>query len=235
LSTFNGNAVLGGHNLLNAGDIGIGTSSPAYPLDVETGTINTNLNYAVGGSYGTLNYCLASGGSSTAQDKWLPCLTSVTMYYQTIDNGGSALAQQPILNFDGTTIVASPATGQTNVGLHTAGTAGTYVYPSSLTTDTYGRVIAVTAGAGFTSGSNTNGYWEKDPTGLIRQWGYAGVSNTTISFPMAFTNLSSVEVLASNNHVNSGSPIAVSSVGLSSFYASNSGGSDALDWFAIGY
>jgi hypothetical protein len=52
---------------------------------------------------------------------------------------------------------------------------------------------------------------------------------------MAFTNLSSVEVLASNNHVNSGSPIAVSSVGLSSFYASNSGGSDALDWFAIGY
>lgn len=46
---------------------------------------------------------------------------------------------------------------------------------------------------GFTSGNNSNGYWAKDPTGLIRQWGsvtWTGGGTgpfATLTFPTPFT------------------------------------------------
>lgn len=67
-------------------------------------------------------------------------------YYQTVDEAGTPLAQQHVLNFDGT-VVATAGSGMTNAGLPALGTAGTYAYPISVTTDAYGRVSAITAGS----------------------------------------------------------------------------------------
>jgi hypothetical protein len=234
LSAFNGDASLGGNNLVGAGKLGIGTLSPGYSLDVENGSINTNLNYAVNGDFGTLNYCLASGGSSAATDRWLPCLTSVTLYYQTVADGGTALAQQSMLNFDGSSIVATAGTGRTNVGLSSVGTPGTYAYPSSLTTDINGRVTLVTAGSGFTSGSNSNGSWVKDPTGHIHQWGSVAISNVTVLFPTSFTTTSGLVVTLGSGRLGAGSPPTYSSLTTLSFYLGVAGGSDAADWIADG-
>jgi hypothetical protein len=93
--------------------------------------------------------------------------TPATLYYQTVQEAGTALTQQPVLNFDGT-VVGSNGTGNTNVGLPSVGTAGTYANPSSLTKDSQGRVTAITAapfsqaevsasrvvGSVYTAGSN---------------------------------------------------------------------------------
>ncbi len=48
----------------------------------------------------------------------------------------------------------------------------------------------------FTSGSNSDGYWTKDPTGKIDQWGvlYDAADGTTVSFPTGFTNLGSISI-----------------------------------------
>jgi len=66
-----------------------------------------------------------------------------TIYYQTIQNNGSSLAQQPILNFNNTLSTAN-GTGVTNVGLPNIGTSGTYSNPTSITTDAQGRVTSIT-------------------------------------------------------------------------------------------
>ncbi len=44
-----------GYNLINLGALGVGTSTPAFPLDVENGYINTNLGYLVAGGAGTMD------------------------------------------------------------------------------------------------------------------------------------------------------------------------------------
>jgi hypothetical protein len=55
-----------------------------------------------------------------------------------------------------------------------------YIYPGQL----------------YTFGNNSNGYWSKDPTGKIHQWGHLTGENTgscnVITFPVAFTNAASI-------------------------------------------
>lgn len=63
--------------------------------------------------------------------------------------------------------------GTVTVGLGTTGTAGTYAYPTSVTTDAWGRISSITAGsnpigAGLQSG--TNGYFRDSPDGTIENF-----------------------------------------------------------------
>ena len=86
-----------------------------------------------------------------------------------------------------------------NPGIAASGaTAGSYTCPA-ITVGSDGRVTSIANGSctgSFTSGNNANGYWIKDPTGHIHQWGHvAGESTgacTTITFPTAFTTQASI-------------------------------------------
>jgi hypothetical protein len=128
-------------------------------------------------------YGIAANGNAACQ----------LVYYQTIDEAGSPLTQEPILNFDGT-VVGTNASGQTNVGLPNTGTAGTYTNPASFVTDAQGRVTSVTNGpsGAWSSGSNSNGSWVKDPTGHIHQYGHLASETSgscnLITFPTEFTS-----------------------------------------------
>ena len=67
-----------------------------------------------------------------------------------------------------------------------------------------GEVVLL--GAGFTSGNNGNGYWVKDPTGHIHQWGVVSGSgsistNHVVTFPTAFTVSASIEVNATSSTI----------------------------------
>jgi hypothetical protein len=97
--------------------------------------------------------------------------------------------------------------------------------------------------AGFTSGNNSNGYWETNANGRIEQWGTATIVGhpSAVTFPVAFTNASSVsvvitEVVADGSYfqisLDSGSPISTTgfTVGGVSF-----SGSVTLCWRATGY
>jgi hypothetical protein len=119
---------LSGYNLYNLGAVGVGTATPAWGVDVEgTGLdalINAKGGYLVNGAGGTAGQCLGSDG--TALDVWVNCITSAaTVYYQTDQANGTAVAQQPVNNFL-SPLTVTPASGATNIGLQTVG-AGSYV------------------------------------------------------------------------------------------------------------
>jgi hypothetical protein len=225
--------------------LGIGTPSPAYSLDVATGSINTHLSYGINGNFGTTGYCLASGGSATVADVWVPCLTSVTLYNQYVNSAYAAMPQRGVLQF-GTAFALTDSTspvllgGHTQIDLAAAGTAGTYAYPSSMTTDAYGRVTSVTAGSGASSGSNVHGYWTLDAGGTLTQHAanVAISGDTFVTFPVAFTNASSVSVVASFVWTNGDSAyptIVAGSVSTTGFTVHpNSNPGIPVNWIAVG-
>lgn len=70
--------------------------------------------------------------------------TTGEVYYQPAGTSGTSV--NSVSNSDGS-VTVSPTTGNVVVSLPATGTAGTYAYPASLTTDAKGRVTSVTAGA----------------------------------------------------------------------------------------
>ena len=135
LQSISGPLSLTGYNLLNVGAIGVGTSLPAWPIDVENGVINASGGYLFNGSGGTAGQCLVSDG--TAYDTPGPCLPS-------IEEVGTPLTQRSILNFDGTVVATdSSSPARTNIGLPAKGTAGVCAGPQSITFDAQGRETAV--------------------------------------------------------------------------------------------
>jgi hypothetical protein len=99
---------------------------------------------------------------------------------------------------------------------------------------------------GYTSGSNANGYWQKDPSGLIRQWGKilgsgSVVTGSTVAFPIAFTNLASVSVNVTGvtilGHGIGFPTVENGTLTLSQFQVEVGAVSpiDGVYWFAVGY
>ena len=87
-----------GYNLVNVGALGVGTSTPAFPVDVENGYINTNLGYLVGGGAGSAGQCLVSNGSYFGPGS---CGSLPSLYYQHLQTVGSLLPQELYANFSG--------------------------------------------------------------------------------------------------------------------------------------
>jgi len=202
LQSISGPLSLTGYNMLNVGAIGVGTSLPAWPIDVENGAINASGGYLFNGSGGTAGQCLISDG--TAYDTPATCLTTSGSFsaYQIVDAAGTPLTQRTVLNFDATmaaTDSSSPA--RTNVGLPAKGTAGTYISPQSITFDAQGRETAITAGSAVNRTCNSNGCYLVLPDGTYEEWGIvtmgtAGgtVQTASLTFPHAFVTSESLTV-----------------------------------------
>jgi hypothetical protein len=139
--------------------------------------VNATTGYEVNGSGGTAGYALCSDG--TYYD--VPCSVTGT--------GITALTGPVTASGSGSVATTITATGVT---------AGSYI-GTNLTVNAAGQITA--ASNGFTSGNNSAGYWIKDPTGHIHQWGFFSdaVSESTVSFPTAFTNAASVTATATSS------------------------------------
>ena len=213
---------LTGYNIYNVGRLGVGTATPAYGVDVEgTGLdalINATGGYVVNGNGGSVGQCLASDG--TAYDTPVNCLTSIgLLYYQTVDLNAVVQTQRPVANFSqrfSLTDSSSPA--RTNIDLDAPGTgnlvATETANPGSSTAFAQfdGNGNLTPSSGSFTTGSNGNGTWVKDPTGTITERGSVSMTNgsgteatSTLTFPLTFpTGVQSLTV-SPGNYANSSS------------------------------
>jgi hypothetical protein len=141
---------LSGYNLVNLGAVGIGTSTPSWPVDVENGYINTNLGYLVAGGAGSSGQCLVSNGTYFGPGA---CGASApTIYYQHLQRNGSLFNQEPFANFSTDfSVNDNPGSTRTEIGLLATGvTAGTYSNPT-ITIDANGRVDSASNGSTLVS------------------------------------------------------------------------------------
>ncbi len=146
------------YNLVNVNEVGVGTYTPAWGVDVEgsalAGAINAKTGYLVNGSAGTSGECLASDGSYF--DTPVSCVTShQSLYYQTVNANGTAETQRSALNFGSAfALTDSASPSETTVNLASTGvTAGTYDN-ANVTVGADGRVTSIATGAVQT------GVWE---------------------------------------------------------------------------
>lgn len=171
-----------------------------------------------------------------------PAPNSVSVQAFKVSASGNLRSMGPSISANGinsTPIGATaPSTGNfTSLAINGSAQLG-YV----LTGD--GTHFVPTAAGGFTSGSNANGYWVKNPAGLITQWGHAstdGDGNYVLSLPTPFTDTNyscNANTSAVNTHPSYSIGAKNSSNSIVTFYAwdeANDPQSTSFSWQAVGY
>jgi hypothetical protein len=186
-----------GYSISQVLSLGVGTSLPAYGVDVEgvgnRSYINAKGGYLVNGDGGSSGFCLGSDG--TAYNTSYAC--GSTVYYQTWETNGTAVTQAITANFV-SPLTVSTSGAVTTVGLEDSGVvAGTYTYPASISVDPHGLITSITAGthsaacAAYTSTASSGCAITAD--GKLYEW-VQGAATTTVqtvlstSWPIPFTS-----------------------------------------------
>jgi hypothetical protein len=162
-----------------------------------------------------------------AQPDPTPSILSAQLFK--VDAAGNLDALGPAVSVNGMTGLAINA-----LELTVAGAA-----PNGQVLTGNGSSYVPQVAPGFSSGNNANGYWEKNPNGRLEQWSPNFSAPGSVTFPVPFTNLSSISVTATEIYAGGSSHypnIAAGSVTLYGCQISMSdAASSAVTWIATGY
>ena len=107
-----------------------------------SGLINANASTASASDH-TPTTCGANLFTTGVTTTWAAVCSN--LYYQTVASNGTAVTQRTQLNFSSNFVTSDSSSTGTGIDLLSVGTAGTYASPTSITTDSKGRVTSVTA------------------------------------------------------------------------------------------
>jgi hypothetical protein len=142
--SISGSLTFGGFNVTGIGAVGVGTTTPSWPIDVENGLINSSAGYLYNGGAGTPGECLVSNGTAFVPQA---CFVPPALFYQSLASNGIAQPQESAANFSQRfTITDIPGTHSTGVDLAPSGaTAGSYTN-ARMTINEFGQVITASNG-----------------------------------------------------------------------------------------
>ena len=143
--SISGNLNFSGYNVVGTGAVGVGTASPAWPVDVENGVINSSGGYLYNGGAGTAGQCLVSNGAAFVPGT---CFMVPSVFYQTLASNGVAQPQENIANFSQRFAVTdSVGAHSTQLDLAPSGVAAGSYTNSNITVNGFGQVISASSGA----------------------------------------------------------------------------------------
>jgi hypothetical protein len=143
--SISGSLTFSGFNVTGVGALGVGTTTPSWPVDVENGLINSSAGYLYNGGAGTPGECLVSNGTAFVPQA---CFVPPALFYQSFASNGITQPQEGAANFSQRfKITDSPVTHSTGVDLAPSGaTAGSYTNPS-ITINDFGQVTTASNGS----------------------------------------------------------------------------------------
>ena len=195
--------------------------------------------YTLNGTAGTAGYALCT--STGAKFDTACSLAGVVLYYQHIISVTSTEPQEAFLRFASSsdfTVTDNGGGDSTDINLANTGTAGTYAYPTSVTTDSKGRVTSITGGSAPNLGTaltaGTNGYYEILSNGtIVDHVNLTSLPNDNTyhayTLPHSFASFVASTVCSIDRPGGNPGPVGVQSGGLSNInLLSNTGGSGTL-------
>lgn len=232
-------------NTLTVTGVSTGVTASAFtitPVQCTSGWFATGIQ-----ATGNANCSLISTGVAsfngragavvpTAGDySWGMISSTPTFYYQSLYGNTSIAPQEPGLNFSSNFTLTDAPGSYTNVDLLSVGAPATYANPSSITTDSKGRVTAVTGNSTLCS-SYLGTACSLLPGNMMIEGGTSGCDPSggcTISFTPAFPSICTsvtVSTFGSADRI-----IYITSISNTSFSVSNNGSGTGFTWTAIGH
>lgn len=140
-----------GYNIVNVGELGVGTSLPGWGVDVEgsalAGAVNAATGYLVNGNGGTAGYCLGSDGSY--YDVGIGCITAAAVAAGYLPlSGGTLTGPLTVPTLNATTVNVSGLTTLNNLTV-----TGTFTFSGPWISNFYAGTGTATIAAGGALGS----------------------------------------------------------------------------------
>ena len=184
---------------------------------------------------GTGGHTVTYTGDLTSGSQPDPTANAISSQIFKVNTGGGLQPLGPMVSYNGMSGMALGAVNPAPVNAATLRVASAAPNGQVLTGN--GTSYVPVAAPGFTSGSNGNGYWVKDPAGNIRQWGQVydpSGGNVAVTFPIDFPTACTGRQVSTEGTDDRICFVVGGSVTTAGMTVSNNGSNNYMNWEAVG-